>query len=105
MPTVHKVKFPKAGVQANAPNQGRTEANREIYGSSRWKKTSKDHLRKHPFCIRCAAIGKQTLATVTDHIVPINQNGEPWNSDNHQGLCLKCHQKKSARERHLAKQP
>ncbi|NEU68332.1 HNH endonuclease [Spirosoma agri] len=104
MPTVFKVKRPSSrGIVPAAANQGRENPNREIYGSSRWKRTSKNHLRAHPFCVHCEAAGKLTVATITDHIRSINQGGEPWDPENYNSLCLKCHQTKSAKERHQAK--
>lgn len=105
MPTVHKVRMPKRSPAAGltAPNQGRENPNRDVYGSARWKRTSKQHLERNPLCVHCQAKSKATPATITDHIKPINQGGEAFDSANHQSLCLKCHQKKSAKERHQAK--
>jgi 5-methylcytosine-specific restriction endonuclease McrA len=36
---------------------------------------------------------------VLDHIIPINKGGDPWNSNNHQGMCESCHAIKSRSER------
>jgi len=72
-------------------------ANREIYDSSAWK--GKDGLRKQrlaidPFCVACHAPTEEV-----DHIIPINQGGDPWDLENTQSLCKKCHARKSATER------
>ena len=72
-------------------------ANREIYDSSAWR--GKDGLRKQrlaidPFCVWCHA-----PAEMVDHIKPINLGGDPWDIDNTQSMCNKCHAQKSATER------
>lgn len=35
-----------------------------------------------------------------DHITPINEGGDRYDFNNLQGLCDKCHNKKSGREAH-----
>lgn len=102
MPSIKKVTIPRSKPPAGyvAPNQGRSQANRDIYNSQRWRTTSKQHLRDNPLCVHCEKEGKVIAATITDHIAPINQGGSPWDADNRQSLCLKHHQKKSAKERH-----
>ncbi|HYK89799.1 MAG TPA: HNH endonuclease, partial [Acidobacteriota bacterium] len=71
---------------------------RRFYNSRAWRRASDLHLRDEPLCRECAKMGRDTLATMTDHIVPIKQGGDPWNPNNHQSLCDSCHSKKSAAE-------
>ncbi len=42
----------------------------------------------------CLELGKLTPATQLDHITPLSQGGEDCES-NFQGLCAKCHGRKS----------
>jgi len=68
------------------------------YGS-RWQKASKRYLQAHPLCVRCAAKGKYTRATVVDHIVPHRGDRRLfWDESNWQALCKPCHDKKTFTE-------
>lgn len=52
---------------------------------------------ENAFCAEC----KDAPATVVDHKIP--HRGDPdlyEDTDNWQGLCISCHARKSARERH-----
>jgi 5-methylcytosine-specific restriction protein A len=74
-----------------------TVANREIYNSVMWR--GKDGIRKQrltidPFCVYCNAPAEDV-----DHIKPINDFGDPFDIDNTQSMCKKCHSRKSATER------
>ena len=63
------------------------------YGA-RWRKYRLWFLTKHPVCAVCGR-----LATVVDHIVPHKGNMDLfWDSSNHQPLCKRCHDIKTARE-------
>lgn len=68
--------------------------NRDVYGSQRWRKTSLRNLREHPLCAVCGDPGD-----LTDHINPINNGGDVWDSKNHQTLCRRCHDKKTKNEK------
>jgi len=72
--------------------------NSAFYNSRAWRKLRKSVLQKNPLCIECERKGITTVATVGDHIVPINQGGEPMQESNIQPLCKKCHDSKSGRE-------
>lgn len=43
----------------------------------------------HKWCVQCEAEGRQTLATIRDHIVPLADGGTE-DVGNTQGLCLDC---------------
>lgn len=75
-------------------------ANSEFYQSQRWRRVRLQFLQQHPLCAECEGRGIVTPATVVDHIKPINEGGDRFNFDNLQGLCAKCHNKKSGREAH-----
>jgi 5-methylcytosine-specific restriction protein A len=52
-------------------------------------------LSQEPTCRHCRAKGRTTLATVTDHIIPLAKGGAAHNIANLQPLCQECHQNKS----------
>lgn len=89
---------------ASAPKEYQAHAVRTLlYDTSAWRKLRKDHLRREPLCRACVAAGRTMPATVLDHITPVNEGGDFWDSQNHQPLCASCHAAKSARERHHPK--
>lgn len=62
--------------------------------NSRWQRYRKWFLARNPLCAVCGE-----LATVVDHIVP--HKGDKalfWDKNNHQPLCERCHNIKTARE-------
>tara|TARA_R110000868_G_scaffold139805_2_gene354927 strand:+ start:10814 stop:11119 length:306 start_codon:yes stop_codon:yes gene_type:complete len=77
----------------------RENKNYSFYNSRLWRETSKLNLEINPLCVRCLERGEYTPADVTDHIKPINQGGDKMDDNNHQSLCHKCHNTKSATEK------
>jgi 5-methylcytosine-specific restriction endonuclease McrA len=71
-----------------------THRNRHIYNSKRWKLTRRAVLLDQPICADC----DQALAVDVDHIVPLEQGGDPWARSNLAGLCRSCHGSKTRRE-------
>jgi 5-methylcytosine-specific restriction protein A len=65
-----------------------------------WKK----HLRpaqllREPFCRECAKHGRRTPATVVDHVRPFAGDWQLFiDPANHQSLCKRCHDRKTALE-------
>ncbi|MCK4787508.1 MAG: HNH endonuclease [Desulfobacteraceae bacterium] len=55
-------------------------------------------MRKHPTCEECLKDGRIIPAKVVDHITPIKQGGNKYDSDNLQSLCISCHNRKSVEE-------
>ena len=51
----------------------------------------------NPLCVECTRLGRVTLATQRDHIIPLCEGGAD-DSDNSQGLCDACHEGKSLAE-------
>lgn len=65
----------------------------------KWRKSSKEFLKKHPLCVYCMRDGRLTSATEVDHIKPHGGNLKLfWNKINWQPLCKSCHSKKTAEE-------
>ena len=56
-------------------------------------------LRRDRFCVLCAADGRNVESEHADHIKPRSEGGAVFDPKNMQGLCAKCHQIKTNRER------
>ena len=72
--------------------------NASFYQSTAWRKYRRIYLALHPLCRMCEAEGTITQALMVDHIVTMNKGGDPWEDDNLQPLCNKCHAKKSSKD-------
>ena len=56
-------------------------------------------LLREPFCRTCAGRGDRTRATVVDHVIPFRGSWALFiDPANHQSLCKRCHDRKTARE-------
>ena len=92
---------------------GRKYPRNSFYNLAVWRKASKAYLADHPLCEceKCQQSSFPLQSDHTDHIKPINPvnafdtlngfYGEPLDEDNLQALNIKCHARKSAKERHL----
>lgn len=69
---------------------------RERGYDSWWDGYSRRRLARYPLCVLCAAHGRTTAATVTDHIQPHKGNNALFRDRrNHQSLCGNCNRLKS----------
>ncbi|MBO9614195.1 MAG: HNH endonuclease [Dyadobacter sp.] len=76
----------------------------KIRNSRAWRnRTRPEQLRRFPQCQRCEKKGILKGAKEVDHIIPLEQGGEPLDFKNLQSLCFACHVKKSAEENRLRK--
>lgn len=72
----------------------------------RWARTRKIYLSQHPLCVMCQAQGRDTIATVVDHITPhrlkdaldsgnagqiVKAQKLFWDTCNYQSLCTSHH--------------
>lgn len=67
--------------------------------SARYKHARKFFLTRHPMCTRCSTNIRPELATILDHKTP--HRGDYvlfWEFDNWQGLCKRCHDRKTSSE-------
>jgi 5-methylcytosine-specific restriction endonuclease McrA len=63
-----------------------------LYNTKEWKKIRFRHLHYHPYCVVCMTVGRQTVATVADHITPHRGNKVLfYDVTNIQSLCKPCH--------------
>lgn len=77
----------------------RANPNAKFYNSRKWRNLRKRFLMKNPLCVHCQQNNEVRVATVADHILPINKGGDALNENNLQPLCATCHNRKSARDR------
>jgi len=74
--------------------RGKSSKYHSLYESLRWRKESKEFLKKYPTCFVC---GKP--AKITDHIIP--HRGDVtlfYDSNNWQPMCWSCHSRKTLKE-------
>jgi 5-methylcytosine-specific restriction protein A len=90
MPTLPKREKQKAKPFATTQNP--------FYNSRGWRKISHAYLKANPLCIVCYKKGIIRKATVTDHVIPIRNGGDPYNNENFQPLCDHCHNSKSGHD-------
>lgn len=70
-----------------------------IYRSKRWYVLARKVKFDEPMCRHCAAEGVDRVAVDVDHIVPLDQGGDPWSRANLQPLCKSHHSIKTRAER------
>jgi len=101
-PVFQPIGHPTAAQRKRESDQRRARdpANRQrraIYNTVAWRKLRTEFLAVNPYCRACEADGSRpTLATVVDHIVPIEKGGAPFDTDNLQPLCASHHGRKTA---------
>lgn len=86
-------------LQNNQPRKiftarGKSSKYHDLYNTSRWRSTSKEFLKKFPFCFIC---GKP--ARIADHITP--HRGDLtlfYDESNLQPMCWSCHSRKTMKE-------
>ena len=69
-----------------------------FYQSPTWRRLRKLVLSQDTLCRTCSIAGRIALATVVDHIVPVKAGGARFDIANLQGLCVACHNRKTAIE-------
>ena len=74
--------------------RGKSGEYHRLYESALWRKTSREFLKKYPFCFIC---GKP--ARIADHITPHRGNiGLFYDEGNLQPMCWSCHSRKTFKE-------
>jgi 5-methylcytosine-specific restriction protein A len=63
-----------------------------LYSKRRWQRVSARKLSRNPLCEGCEAQPSRHA----DHIVPLDQDGAPFDMSNLQALCVPCHTAKTA---------
>jgi len=86
----------RAGVAERERDERRVRS-REIYNSAKWKRLRVAFLRAHPWCNHCPPTS-WTPATEVDHVLPIEDGGDPWDENNLRPLCRYHHAAKTAED-------
>lgn len=72
-----------------------------LYDTVRWRKARARHLDNHPLCVMCLQQGRDTMATVIDHIIEHKGDYDMfWDEDNWQSLCAPCHSGNKRQQEH-----
>lgn len=59
---------------------------------NKWDRERKGFLVAHPWCGRCAAVGRKTASAVVNHVIPHKMDLRLfWNRRNWEALCGPCH--------------
>jgi len=79
---------------------------RKLRDSRRWRDHVRpEKLRRDPYCQICHEKGRLSEANEVDHIIPISDGGDPWDYDNLQSLCKRCHVIKTSEENRQRRKP
>ncbi|GAB3327839.1 hypothetical protein GCM10027299_29020 [Larkinella ripae] len=99
MPTVSKIRRPwePEPKPKNESRGGNKET--QFYRRAPWRRLRAYILKKEPYCRECLKEKTFTVATIVDHIVPINMGGAALDPDNCQPICERHHAQKSQAER------
>lgn len=81
----------EAEAQKDYNTHRRDDESRRFYQSKEWKAVRLIVLQSNPFCVMC-----EKPATLVDHIIPIRSGGAKLDVSKLQGLCVACHNKKTA---------
>lgn len=81
----------------HAPAKAPKETN-PFYVSVAWRRFRDYYIGKHPLCEQCLIEGRETPASMVDHIIELKSGGELTSEDNAMSMCWKCHGRKTADE-------
>jgi 5-methylcytosine-specific restriction endonuclease McrA len=84
----------RCAIHSRANEQGIQRTGLKIYSTAKWQRTRRKVLFLNPLC----ACGCGDIATDVDHIVPLDEDGDPWDMANLQGLTAACHARKTRQE-------
>jgi 5-methylcytosine-specific restriction endonuclease McrA len=97
MPTmpkrVHSIK--EYNPRKTQQNWLKNQEDLKFYNTQAWRKLSLSYKMKHPVC----EVDECTQPSYyTDHIVPVADGGDKWDTDNFQALCKSCNGSKTAKQ-------
>ena len=96
MPTLPKNSKRPAWMGERKPFERMREKNEGFYNSTAWRNAAKAHKAANPLCVNHKTC--KGVAYITDHILPVNQGGEPYAFDNLQSLCKRCNASKTGKQ-------
>jgi len=83
----------KTGDMRDYRSNGHTPSG--FYAKAVWRKLRQVVLNREPLCRSCKGKGKNTPATVVDHIHEVRDGGDLYDERNLQPLCESCHNSKT----------
>ena len=93
------IDYPSTYCDMHKPKQDdtyRPSAHKRGYNTA-WRRYRQAFLIKSPLCVECDKRGQIREATVVDHIIPHKGDMKLfWDKDNHQPMCKRCHNIKTA---------
>ncbi len=97
MPTmpkrVHSIK--EYNPRKTQQNWLKNQEDLKFYNTQAWRKLSLSYKMKHPVC----EVDECTQPSYyTDHIVPVADGGDKWDTENFQALCKSCNGSKTAKQ-------
>lgn len=72
---------------------------KNIYKTTQWRKLRDAFAAENPLCRHCHDYEIITAGYIVDHIIEIEDGGQPFEWSNLQHLCQSCHNAKTAREK------
>jgi 5-methylcytosine-specific restriction protein A len=70
-------------------------AGKAIYNTARWRRLSRRVLDERPIC---QTRGCRARSAEVDHVIAIEDGGDPWDETNLAALCSPCHGRKTRAE-------
>lgn len=71
---------------------------KNIYKTTRWLNLRKHYVLLQPLCEHCLKYDIITEGKIVDHIIELEDGGEPFDINNLQHLCHSCHNTKTGQE-------
>lgn len=71
---------------------------KNIYKTTQWVKLRNYYVSLQPLCEHCLGFDIIKSGKIVDHIIELEDGGEPFNIENLQHLCHSCHNIKTGRE-------
>lgn len=85
------------------------EEYRRLYKTAAWRSRRMHQLADEPLCRSCKAAGRETLATIADHVIPHRGDERLFFEGELQSLCdeepWRCHSRVKQREERLGFSP
>jgi 5-methylcytosine-specific restriction enzyme A len=67
---------------------------RHPFSTRRGRRVRQHQLRHQPLCQMCLSLGVVTAASTVDHVVMLQDGGDPFDPANLRSLCLPCHKQR-----------
>lgn len=72
---------------------------KNIYKTTQWRNLRAQYVAFQPLCEHCLAFDIIKPGKIVDHIIELEDGGQPFEKSNLQHLCHSCHNTKTGREK------